>query len=70
MQEITITKMSNTYKTPLRTWGFDLNGKPFGQVWTFKSQHEVHPYHVKALDGRYTTTTNFIQAEAVMRGWM
>ena len=69
MQQIKITKRQ--YRGSNRTdWNVDLEGRPFGQIWTYKARGERHPYHARALDGRYETATSYQAAETIMRGWM
>lgn len=46
IQEVTITKVRNKGSNAIE-WNVDLNGTPFGKIWTFKAAGEVHPYHVK-----------------------
>lgn len=31
----------------------EVDGKPFGQLWTFMAKGETHPWHAKTLSGEY-----------------
>lgn len=31
----------------------EVDGEPFGQLYTFSAQHEQHPWHAKLLNGEY-----------------
>jgi len=47
-----------TFHAPTRSNGrteinVSLNGKPFGQIWTFHKKGEVHPWHSKPLKGEH-----------------
>jgi hypothetical protein len=67
--QITITKV--TYKGSNRiSFNVDFNGRPFGQIWTFKASDEIHPFHVKTLDGFYATAKTYPEAERLIRGEM
>lgn len=69
VQEITITKVKVSGSNMI-AFNVDLNGVPFGQIYTFKAKGEVHPYHVKTLAGFYATATNYNAAERIIRGEM
>ena len=45
LQEVTVTGPLKWKGSNATRWNFDLDGKPFGQVWTFKAKGEVLPYH-------------------------
>lgn len=49
-------------------WNVDYNGRPFGQLWTFKARGEVHRYHAKSLAGVYANFATYAEAESFMRG--
>lgn len=69
MQSVTVTK--STFKGSNQiTFNVGLNGRPFGQIWTFKAKGERHPYHVKTLAGFYATAANYAAAELLIRGEM
>ena len=53
MTEITITKRRAVKGSTAITWDIDRNGRPYGQIWTFKAKGEQHPHHVKTLSGFY-----------------
>lgn len=49
-----------TFHAPTKSNGrteinVSLNGKPFGQMWTFKAKGETHPWHAKPLNGEHAT---------------
>lgn len=69
LQEVTITKVKRSGSNCIH-YNVDLNGHPFGQIWTFKAKHEVHPYHVKTLAGFYANFTTYKDAERAIRGQM
>lgn len=69
MQNVTITK--NVAKGSNRiAYNVDLNGRPFGQIWTFKANNEKHGYHVKTLAGVYKLYSTYDEAEHFIRGEM
>lgn len=69
MQEVTITKVKHSGSNAIN-FNVDLNGVPFGQIWTFKAKGEWHPYHVKTLAGYYATFNTYKAAETAIRGKM
>lgn len=69
MQNVTITKNTAKGSNAVR-WNVDLNGVPFGQIWTFKARGEVHPFHVKTLAGAYAAFDTYKAAETFIRGEM
>lgn len=48
--EIIKTKGSNAQRINVSK-----DGRPFGQIWTFKAAGEKHPWHFKGLSGSYQT---------------
>lgn len=68
-QSITMTKVQRKGTNRVE-WNYDLNGVPFGQVWTFNSPVETHPYHAKPLNGEYKAFDRRTEADAYMRGCM
>jgi len=69
MQNITITKVVAKGSNRI-AYNVDLNGKPFGQIWTFKAKGEKHGYHVKILAGKYKLYSTYAEAERFIRGEM
>lgn len=71
IQEITITKVPAIKGGSQISWNVDLNGVPFGQIWTFKAfPGEVHCYHAKTLAGAYADFATYKAAETFMRSKM
>lgn len=69
MQEVTITKA--TFKGSNRiAYNVDLNGRPFGQIFTFKARGEVHPFTVVTLAGASGQFKTYAEAERFIRGEM
>lgn len=68
LQEITITKEHSLHSG---RWNFDLNGKPFGQIWTYTKRNGFKfRYHAKTLAGAYADFATYAEAETFMRGEM
>lgn len=53
VQEITITKEKAFKGSNRIVYNYDLDGKPFGQVWTYKTAGETHKWHAAKSDGSY-----------------
>lgn len=69
IQNVTVTKVRNSGSNMIE-FNVDLNGVPFGKVWTFKAKGEVHPFHVKTLSGFYAQFATYAAAESAIRGEM
>lgn len=52
-QEVTITGPVKVKGSPRISYNYDLNGVPFGAVYTFKVSGEVHPYHAVKANGEH-----------------
>lgn len=63
---ITFTKQATAHGSNMTQWNVDRDGNPFGQIWTFRAPGEVHPYHVKPLDGVHETFRTIDQAKRYM----
>lgn len=70
VQNVTIYANGKAKGSNMTTWNIDLNGKPFGQIWTYKAKGEVHPFHVKTLNGYYASFNTYALAERAIRGEM
>lgn len=71
IQEVTITKIPATNGGSMIKWNFDLNGKPFGQVWTYKNAPGFgFRFHILTLGGIASSCDTFKEAEAFMREQM
>ena len=69
IQEITFhapVKNKGSNRTQINV---DVDGSPFGAIWTYTAKGEVHPYHVNALDGRYGQVNTKEEAIETMRVW-
>jgi hypothetical protein len=69
VQNVTITRVKHKGSNQV-AFNVDLDGRPFGQIWTFHAKGEVHPYHVKTLAGFYATAVCYDDAEKLIRGQM
>lgn len=69
MQEVTITAVRHKGSNA-REWNVDLNGVPFGKIWTFKAKGEIHGYHAKPLNGEHTMHNSYNDAETAIRAAM
>lgn len=46
------------------TINLELDGKPYGQIWTFRNTNtEQHPWHVKLLSGEYKNFPTMSEAK-------
>lgn len=70
MQQVTITGPIKNKGSNMITFNVDLNGVPFGQIWTFKAKGERHGYHVKTLAGFYAIAADYKMAEKFIRNEM
>jgi hypothetical protein len=70
IQQITLTKVLPARGSNRTAWNYDLDGRPFGQVWTFKAKGESHLFHAKPLKGEYRFFAEFTDADTYMRGCM
>lgn len=66
--EITITKRAKVRGSNMVEYTVDVDGVPFGLIWTFKAAGEVHPFHAKPLAGEHATFATYAEAETYMRG--
>jgi hypothetical protein len=69
VQNVTITRVKHKGSNQV-AFNVDLDGRPFGQIWTFKANGEWHPYHVSTLSGFYGEATTYDDAEKLIRGQM
>ncbi len=53
--------------SPMIVHNVEVDGKPFGQIWTFKARGEVHPFHAKTLAGAYQTFATIDAAREFVR---
>lgn len=71
VQEVTITKQPKFKGSNRVAYNVDLNGVPFGQIYTFKAKGEVHPFHaVKASGEHLGHFDNYNEAETAIRAAM
>lgn len=49
--EITFIAQEQRKGSSRIVYNVNVNGRPFGQVWTFKVPGETHPWHVGELNG-------------------
>lgn len=71
VQEVTITRQSKIKGSNRIVYNYDLDGVPFGQVWTYKTIGEVHKWHVAKANGEYIgATDNYKAADVLIRGEM
>lgn len=70
-QQITITKRPTHKGGSAIEWAVDLDGRPFGMIWTFKNTAtETHRFHAKTLRGVYDNFATYDAAERFIRGCM
>lgn len=69
IQEVTITKVPAIKGGTQIAWNVDIDGAPFGQIWTFKGAWK-NAFHVQTLGGVYHFATSYKAAEAFIRGLM
>lgn len=69
VQEVTITKQTAKGSNRIN-YNVDLNGKPFGQIWTYKAKGEKHLYQVYCLNGFRSAHMTYDRAEEEIRGQM
>lgn len=68
IQQITITKVKPVSGSNQTRWNIDVNGAPFGAIWTFTAKGEKHFFHAKPLIGSYASFDTYAEAETYMRG--
>jgi hypothetical protein len=64
VQEITITKQPKLKGSNRVVRNYDLNGVPFGQVWTYKFAGEKHVWHAAKANGELIGNGYSTEAEA------
>jgi len=70
VQEITITK-NKRKGSPRIDWNYDLNGVPFGQVFTYKVVGEVHMFTAVMRNGFYCGSHDTLaEADKALRSEM
>lgn len=70
-QDVSIVKQPAVKGSSQITWNVSLDGKPFGQIWTFKKQAGFKfMFTAKALSGEWGNFDTFAEAEKCMRGLM
>lgn len=69
IQQITITKAAASKGTAIIAYNVDLNGKPFGQMYSYKTDLS-RAWHAKALNGAYKLCDTRKSAELFLRGAM
>lgn len=71
VQEVTITKVNPAKGGSQIRWNVELDGKPFGQIWTFKKKAGFKfMFHAKSLAGEYGEFETYAEAERFIRGLM
>lgn len=56
---LTFTPILTRKGSSQRTINVDLNGVPFGQLWTFRNTKDTwHPWHAKPLTGEHQAFYN------------
>lgn len=71
VQQITITKEKAIKGSNRIAWNVDLDGKPFGQIWTFKNTFtETYRFSVSTLAGYWSDFGTYEMAERAIRGQM
>jgi len=72
VQEITITKQAAIKGSTRVVYNVDLNGVPFGQIWTYKFPGEKHVWHAAKATGELIGNghVSYKAAETAMRGAM
>jgi hypothetical protein len=70
VQEITITPTKHKGSNRIAR-NYDLNGVPFGCIYTFKAPGEKHYWHVALANGEYAgVATDEADADKIIRGMM
>lgn len=70
VQEITVTKVKHK-GSPRINWNYDLNGVPFGQVFTYKVAGEVHMFTAVMSNGFYCGSHDTLaEADVALRSEM
>jgi hypothetical protein len=54
-QEISFIAQPKRKGSQMVAYNVDVNGKPYGKVYTFKARGETHPWHVSELNGFHDT---------------
>jgi hypothetical protein len=55
---LTYTKQKTKPGSTQQVINVDRDGKPFGQIWTFRDTKDTwHPWHAKPLNGQHVTFT-------------
>lgn len=69
VQKITITKQPKLKGSTRVVYNVDLNGVPFGQIWTYKFPGEVHVWHAAKANGELIGNghATYKAAETAMR---
>lgn len=72
VQKITITKQPKLKGSTRVVYNVDLNGVPFGQIWTYKFPGEVHVWHAAKATGEMVGNgyDTYKEAETAIRGEM
>jgi hypothetical protein len=71
VQEVTITGPVKFKGSNRVAFNYDLDGKPFGQVFTYKAKNEIHPYHVALATGEHIGAYRTKEiADKAIRGMM
>lgn len=54
MTNMIFTKAPKVAGSKIKALNVEVDGKPFGQIWTFtKTKGEFHPWHAKPLNGEH-----------------
>lgn len=71
VQEVTVSAPIKRKGSNMIVRNVDVDGKPFGQIWTFKARGETHGFHAKVaateayrLCDTLEAAVNFIRNEA------
>jgi len=72
VQEVTITKQPKLKGSNRVVYNVDLNGVPFGQIWTYKTAGEKHVWHAAQSNGNLVGEgyATYAQAETAIRSVM
>lgn len=71
VQEITVTGPVKVKGSPRVAFNYDLDGKPFGCIYTFNVVGEVHEWHAVRSNGEYVGHyATRAKADVALRGEM
>lgn len=68
VDEISFVRASKNSGSNMVAWNVSLNGKPFGQVWTFRNtKTDTHRFHAKTLKDDYADFATKAEAFTFIR---